>query len=344
MNPPDILSFETYKSCSLCPRTCHADRYKVSGFCGCSDTLMAARAALHHWEEPCISGPSEKWGGSGTVFFSGCTLGCCYCQNHRISSGHFGRELTTDELAGTFLRLQDQGALNINLVTPTQYLPHIVSALDQVRSRLTIPVVYNCGGYERVETVKALKDYVDIWLPDFKYYDNRLAFRYSRAKDYFETAAAAIRQMTEQTGGLVYREDNTVNDFTLSGNGPSPSPAATSPAATPATTSPAATSGLMAKGVIIRHMVLPGHRDDSMAILSWMKDNLPQGQFLISLMSQYTPYIKNEAYPELNRRITSYEYNKVVDFAIDLGFTDGFMQKKSSAREEYTPPFDLEGL
>lgn len=307
---PDILSFDTYKNCLLCPRMCGADRGRATGFCGCGDVLTAARAALHHWEEPCISGTSEA-GGSGTVFFSGCTLGCCFCQNHRISSGHFGREMTAKELGQAFLRLQDQGAYNINLVTPTQYLPHIISALDRVRSELTIPVVYNCGGYERVETVKALKDYVDIWLPDFKYYDNRLARRYSGAKDYFETAAAAIRQMIDQTGAPVYRS---------------------------------ASPELLSKGVIIRHMVLPGQRRDSIALLEWISGNLPRGRYMISLMSQYTPYIQNQDFPELNRRITTYEYHKVVDAAIRLGLTEGFMQEKSSAREEYTPPFDLEGL
>ena len=310
MNTPDILSFDTYRNCSLCPRMCKADRGLATGFCGCGDVLTAARAALHHWEEPCISGASAS-GGSGTVFFSGCTLGCCFCQNHQISSGHFGREMTAKELGQAFLRLQDQGAYNINLVTPTQYLPHIISALDQVRFKLTIPVVYNCGGYERVETVKALKDYVDIWLPDFKYYDNRLAQRYSRASDYFETAAAAIRQMIDQTGAPVYQ---------------SVSP------------------GLLAKGVIIRHMVLPGQRRDSIALLEWISGSLPRGRYMISLMSQYTPYIRNREFPELNRRITSYEYGKVVDAAIRLGLTQGFMQEKSSARDEYTPPFELEGL
>ncbi len=324
MNTPDILSFDTYRNCILCPRMCKANRSRAAGYCGCSSVLTAARAALHHWEEPCISGSADAdggltapggarsdSGGSGTVFFSGCTLGCCFCQNHKISSGHFGREMTAEELGQVFLRLQDQGAYNINLVTPTQYLPHIISALDQVRLKLTIPVVYNCGGYERAETVKALKDYVDIWLPDFKYYDNRLAQRYSRAADYFETAAAAIRQMIDQTGAPVYQ---------------SVSP------------------GLLAKGVIIRHMVLPGQRRDSVALLEWISGNLPRGRYMISLMSQYTPYIQNQEFPELNRRITSYEYDKVVDAAIRLGLTQGFMQEKSSAREEYTPPFDLEGL
>ena len=305
------ISFDNYTSCSLCPRACKADRARAAGYCGCTHELKAARAALHHWEEPCISGPEKGPGGSGTVFFSGCTLRCCFCQNSELSSQNFGKELSTGHLARIFLDLQDKGAHNINLVTPTQYLPHIISALDQVRFKLTIPVVYNCGGYERAETVKALKDYVDIWLPDFKYYDNRLAQRYSRAADYFETAAAAIRQMIDQTGAPVYQ---------------SVSP------------------GLLAKGVIIRHMVLPGQRRDSIALLEWISGNLPRGRYMISLMSQYTPYIQNQEFPELNRRITSYEYDKVVDAAIRLGLTDGFMQEKSSAREEYTPPFDLEGL
>lgn len=279
----------------------------VKGFCGCGDTVMAARAALHQWEEPWISGIH----GSGTVFFTGCTLRCCFCQNYPISQEGLGKEISIRQLGDIFLRLQDEGAHNINLVTATQYLPSIVSALDFVKHRLAIPVVYNCGGYERAETVKALKDYVDIWLPDFKYYDNRLAQRYSRAADYFETTAAAIRQMIDQTGAPVYQ---------------SVSP------------------GLLAKGVIIRHMVLPGQRRDSIALLEWISGNLPRGRYMISLMSQYTPYIQNQEFPELNRRITSYEYDKVVDAAIRLGLTEGFMQEKSSAREEYTPPFDLEGL
>ena len=311
---------------------CGVNRYSSSGYCGCSSRAKAARAALHQWEEPCISGvaeppvgrgnPTGGWGqpdgsgpnpdgGSGAVFFSGCTLRCRFCQNHRISSGNFGRELTTEDLARIFLDLQDQGAHNINLVTPTQYLPHITAALDIIRPKLMIPVVYNCGGYERRETIAALRDYVDIWLPDFKYFDNQLAVRFSGAKDYFETASAAIRQMIDQTGVPQFNRDNP---------------------------------SLMESGVIIRHMVLPGHRDDSIALLGWMKENLPEGGYLISLMSQYTPYHHDQDYPELNRRITSYEYYQVVDTALSLGLAHGFMQEKSSAKEEYTPSFHLEGL
>lgn len=320
MQPRTPIPFDTYHSCNLCPRSCGVNREETTGFCGCGSHLKAARAALHHWEEPCISGPEPDGGtgtgGSGTVFFSGCTLRCCFCQNWELSSNNFGRELSAEELGKIFLNLQSQGAYNINLVTPAQYLPHITAALDLVRHKLTIPVVYNCGGYETLETVTRLKDYVDIWLPDFKYYDNRLALRYSRAGDYFETASAAILQMIRQTGGPVWQE-------TQMETGSFP---------------------LLKKGVVIRHMVLPGHKDDSIALLHWIKENLPSHQYIISLMSQYTPFHHSSDYPGLNRRITTYEYNRVIDTAIGLGLTQGYMQQKSSAKEEYTPPFNLEGL
>ncbi len=307
--------------CPLCPRKCGADRTRAMGFCGVSRAPKAARAALHAWEEPCISGPEWEPGGSGTVFFSGCTLRCCFCQNREISAENYGKELTRNDLASLFLRLQDAGAHNINLVTATQFLPSILPALDQVRHRLHIPVVYNCGGYERTETVEALKDYVDIWLPDFKYFDNRLAWELSRAGDYFETASAAIRQMIAQTGPPVF-SDCMCTQPGLGGK----------------------TFSLMKKGVIIRHLVLPGHREDSLALLGWIRSHLPLDGFLISLMSQYTPGPPIPEHPELGRRLTSYEYDKVVEEAIRLGLTRGYMQKKSSAREEYTPPFNLEGL
>ncbi len=301
--------------CTLCPRKCMADRRESPGFCGAPAHLLAARAALHQWEEPCISGLC----GSGAVFFSGCTLRCRFCQNYRISEGGFGKKLSIQKLADIFLRLQDQGAHNINLVTATPYLPLILPALDLVRRHLHIPVVYNCGGYERVETVHALRDYVDIWLPDLKYRDSGLSSRFSQAEDYFETASAAILQMVKQTGPLQFR---TCEEHT--GHGRS--------------------RRLMEKGVIIRHMVLPGHRDDSLQVLHWMADNLPKDRYLVSLLSQYTPYRRDSLYPELNRRVTSYEYQKVVDAARQLGLTRGYMQKRSSVKEEYTPPFDLEGL
>lgn len=311
---PPAITHTAYASCTLCPRMCRADRRSRTGFCGCTSALTAARAALHKWEEPCLSGAPGEPGGSGTVFFSGCTLRCCFCQNHTISSQGFGKEITSSRLAQIFLELQQKGAHNINLVTPTQFLPHILEALDMARPSLHIPVVYNCGGYERAETVRALADYVDIWLPDFKYFDNRLAARYSAAPDYFEQASQAIGQMIRQTGPCQYQA------------------------------SPSSSIPLLKRGVIIRHMVLPSHRDDSMALLNWLHDHFPKDGFLISLLSQYTPFFHSEQFPQLNRRLTSFEYDRVVDEAIRLGLTQGFMQEKSSAKEEYTPPFDLEGI
>lgn len=300
------MNQKIYNHCVLCPRMCRTDRRTAAGRCGCTAELKAARAALHHWEEPVISGTR----GSGTVFFTGCTLGCCFCQNYPISSQGLGKTLTSEELSQIFLRLQAQGAHNINLVTPTQFLPHILEALDLARPTLTIPVVYNCGGYERPEIIRLLKGYVDIYLPDLKYLSPQLAARYSDAEDYFQWASAAIQEMIEQTGPPVFDPD----------------------------------TGLMKKGVIIRHMVLPGAKEDSIALLHWLCRTLPKDSFQVSLMSQYTPFFRSSQYPEINRRITSYEYYKVVDEAILLGLTAGFMQKKSSAREEYTPPFDFEGL
>lgn len=295
-----------YESCSLCPRNCRVNRHVSTGFCGCSVTIKAARAALHHWEEPCISGSR----GSGTVFFSGCTLGCCFCQNYAISQENYGKEITSKELAQIFLRLQDEGAHNINLVTATQYLPSILMALDLIKPKLFIPVVYNCGGYESEDIIKELSSYIDVWLPDLKYFSSELSSRYSKAVDYFDAASKAVKQMIRQTGAPQFDSDGI----------------------------------LMKKGVIIRHMVLPGAKEDSIRLLHWMKDELPEGMYYISLLSQYTPFYRSESFPEINRRITSYEYGKVVDEAIRLGLDQGFMQEKSSAKEEYTPPFDLEGI
>ncbi|HIX25762.1 MAG TPA: radical SAM protein [Candidatus Lachnoclostridium avicola] len=297
-----------YTHCRLCPRQCGVNRLEAAGFCRCGSSPRVARAALHFWEEPCISGVR----GSGTVFFSGCTLKCCFCQNYSISSGGFGKDIDVRRLGDIFLELEDKGAHNINLVTPTQYLPSILAALDLVRHRLTIPIVYNSGGYERPETIRELDGYVDIYLPDLKYFDSSLSGRYSAAPDYFSFASRAISAMIRQTGAPVLAEEEGCT--------------------------------LMKKGVIIRHMVLPGQKEDSKKLLRWMKESLPEGHFFLSLLSQYTPFFRSSEFPEINRRITTYEYNQVLDFAISLGLTAGFMQKKSSAREEYTPPFDLEGV
>ena len=251
-----------------------------------------------------------------TIFFSGCTLRCCFCQNYQISSEGFGKDISGTRLEEIFLELQAQGAHNINLVTPTQYLPSLLPVLKRVKPQLFIPIVYNCGGYETLEAVDALAPYIDIWLPDLKYYSSELSARYSAAPDYFPVASAAVKRMIKHTGPLV------LEDFSENGQA----------------------CQLMKRGVILRHMVLPKHKDDSIRLLHWIHDNLPEGHFLVSLMSQYTPFYQSSKYPEINRRITSYEYQKVVDAAIELGLTQGFMQEKSSAKEEYTPPFELQGI
>ena len=294
-----------YKECNLCPRECGVDRSISTGFCKSGDKLKVARAALHYWEEPCISG---KYG-SGTVFFSGCNLKCCFCQNYNISSDCFGKEISIERLGDIFLELQDKGANNINLVTAVQYIPSIIMALDNVKHKLYIPVVYNSGGYEIISTLDILKDYVDIYLPDIKYFDMELSKRYSVAEDYFEKASKAVLKMIDNAGKLKFND-----------------------------------KGIMQRGVIVRHMVLPSCYKDSIKILNWIKENLPEDKFLISLMSQYTPFYKACDYPEINRRVTTYEYNKVVDEALRLGLERGYIQEKSSAKEEYTPPFDLEGV
>ena len=284
---------------------CRADRTTASGYCKAPAGILAARAALHFWEEPCISGTQ----GSGAVFFSGCTLRCCFCQNYKISRAPQGKSISSERLSEIFLELQEQGAHNINLVTATHYLPWILPALDMVKKQLHIPVVYNCGGYERLETIQALRSYVDIWLPDLKYFSSNLSRRYSQAPDYFDRASAAIRQMILQTGTPVFDAQ-----------------------------------GIMQKGVIIRHLVLPGQKEDSLQLIKWMAEELPKKQFYISLLSQYTPYEKKTDFPELNRRITSYEYQKVVDTALEFGLEQGFMQKRTSAKEESTPSFAYQGL
>lgn len=298
--------------CTLCPRACGADRAAGHpGYCGADDRLMVARAALHHWEEPCLSGTPEDERGSGTVFFSGCSLRCCYCQNYPISQEGVGKAISAEHLAEIFLRLQRDGARNLNLVTATQYLPQVRAALDTAKAAgFLLPVVYNTGGYETVETVKALDGYVDIWLTDFKYASPDLAARLSSAKDYPAVAEAALRQMLRQTGAPFFDSE-----------------------------------GFLQRGVIVRHLALPGHVQDSQAVLRLLvriqkETGVP---FIPSLMSQFTPFY-NAAENGLGRRITTYEYRQVIDEAIRLGLTDGYMQEKSSAREEYTPPFDLEGV
>ncbi|MBQ5332207.1 MAG: radical SAM protein [Oscillospiraceae bacterium] len=290
--------------CTLCPRECMADREHTHGLCGGGLLPRAAKAYLHMWEEPCISGTK----GSGTVFFSGCSLKCCFCQNYKISAENFGREITVDRLAEIFLELQDKGAHNINLVSPTHYVPQIISALDKCRGKLDIPVAYNSGGYEKTDTLEMLRGYVDIFMPDIKYFSTELSEKYSAAADYFEYASKAVSKMIELAGKPKF--DN---------------------------------NGILKKGVIIRHMVLPSHRRDSEEILRKIYELYPTDSFLLSLMSQYTPFYKSAEHKEIDRRISTYEYEKVAELAYDLGFK-GFMQERSSAKEEYTPDFDLIGI
>lgn len=274
------------------------------------ERLTAAKAMLHHWEEPCISGE----GGSGAVFFSGCVLRCVYCQNYGISTEGTGREITEERLSGIFLELQEQGAHNINLVNPTHFTPQIRRSLETAKSRgLTVPIVWNTGGYERVETLRTLDGLVDVYLPDVKYFDNALALKLSNAPRYFETATAAIAEMVRQTGKPQF------NGF----NGES----------------------LITRGTIVRHLVIPDCYKDSIEIIRRLGEQFGD-KILFSLMSQYTPMGKVLSDPDLsryNRRITTFEYRKALDAVYEAGL-DGYMQEKSSAKEEYTPDFNFEGL
>ncbi len=293
------------KECTLCPRECKTDRYQITGFCGANQNLKIARASLHFWEEPCISGQK----GSGTVFFSGCNLRCVYCQNHEISIGQFGKEITTERLGEIFLELQTLGAHNLNLVTPTPYIPQIKSAIDLVRSKMHIPFVANMGGYEKVETIRSLKGYVDIFLADVKYKSPALSEKYSHAPDYFRHSIDSLEEMLKIASKPVFDE-----------------------------------YGILKSGVIVRHLVLPNCRHDSIEILQALKNRFGTERFLLSLMSQYTPTETLRDFPEIDRRITSFEYNSVVDEALKLGFENAYIQEKSSAKKEYTPPFDLSGV
>ena len=290
--------------CKCCPRKCKVNRDDEIGFCGFKNEIYASKAVLHQWEENCICGGN----GAGAVFFTGCNLKCVYCQNYSISKENYGKKITVNQLADIFLRLQDEGAANIDLVTPTHFVYEIIKALDIVKHKLKIPVVYNCGGYELTSVINDLNGYIDIYLPDLKYFDNEISLKYSGVSNYFEVASNAVKQMTSQLGKLQFDGD------------------------------------ILKKGTIIRHLVLPGQRKDSIKIMEWISENISKDTFLISLMSQYTPNenVKNN-YSELNRRITKMEYYSVVDKAADLDFK-GFMQDKSSAKSDYIPNFDLSGL
>ena len=287
--------------CAICPRQCMARRDEVSGqgFCGLPAGPVVARAALHHWEEPCVSGTR----GSGAVFFSGCVLRCVYCQNHVISRENFGRPVTMERLREIFWELIGQGAHNINLVSPTPFAPAVREALDRP---LPVPVVWNTGGYERVETLRSLEGRVQVWLPDLKYVDSGLSRRLSGAADYFAVASAAIGEMVRQTGDYVMED------------------------------------GLLKRGVLIRHLMLPGQLENTKAVLDYVAAAFRPGQVLFSLMAQYTPQPGAEGL--LARRVTGAEYRAALRYMENLGITDGYCQDAASARAEYTPAFDLSGV
>lgn len=292
----------SYTNCELCPRRCHVDRTRGElGFCREPDHICAARAAAHYWEEPVISGSF----GSGAVFFSGCTLKCVFCQNGIISQQNLGKEITTDHLREIFLKLIDDGVQNINLVTPTHFLPSILPALTP---KLPIPIVYNCGGYERVETLRELEGLVDIYLPDMKYSNESLAAKLSRAPDYVETAKAAIQEMYRQVGSAVIEDD------------------------------------IMQRGLIIRHLMLPGELDNTLGVLDWFAETFPKADVLFSLMSQYVPMGKAKELPPYNRKITEEEYDAAISYLDFLGIESGFTQDFTSATEDYIPDFSFEGL
>lgn len=292
----------SYQNCTLCPRRCGADRTNGQlGFCRQPNKIYAARAAAHYWEEPVISGSF----GSGAVFFSGCTLRCAFCQNGVISQENFGRELSRKELRAAFERLIDEGCQNINLVTPTHFLPSILPALTP---KLPVPVVYNCGGYESVETLRELDGLIDIYLPDFKYSDAALAKELSAAPEYPQIASAAILEMYRQVGGAVIEDEQ------------------------------------MTRGVIIRHLVLPGCIDNSLGVLDWIADHFPKKDVLVSLMSQYVPMGHAKQMPPFDRRITQDEYDAVLSYLYLLELDNGYTQDFSAASADYIPEFNLEGL
>ena len=294
-------------NCTVCPRKCGIDRTKAAGYCGASDKIEVSKVMLHRWEEPCVSGTDENRG-SGAVFFTHCPLGCVYCQNRDISRRSCtGTVYTVGGLAEIFMKLQNDGAYNINLVSPTHYTPQIIEAVKLARQNgLNLPVVWNTGGYELPETVEALSETVDIFLTDFKYASPETAKLYSAAEDYPEIAAKSLVKMYETAGQCMFDD-----------------------------------SGMMTRGVIVRHLILPGHRADSIAVLQKIAEILPVENIRLSLMAQYTPEFledSSDRYKKIRRRITSFEYNAVLDESERLGF-DGWSQERTSATKKYTPDF-----
>lgn len=301
-----MKNMNKYENCLLCPRKCGINRSTgQTGVCGVSSEIKVARAALHYWEEPCISGKR----GSGAVFFSGCSLHCVFCQNREISDGKEGKVISKERLSDIFMELADKGANNINLVTPGQYIPDIVWAVNDAKSRgMKLPIIYNTSGYENVTELKLLEGIVDVYLPDFKYMDSTLSARYSRAKDYPSIAKQALSEMVRQ------QPDVVIDDAT----------------------------GLIQKGVIVRQLLLPGHVNDAKAVLKYLYDTY-RDHVYISMMSQFTP-IALKDYPEINRTVTRREYERLVDYALEIGITNAFIQEGDVAKDSFIPAFDCEGV
>lgn len=301
-----MKNMNKYENCLLCPRKCGINRSTgQTGVCGVSSEIKVARAALHYWEEPCISGKR----GSGAVFFSDCSLHCVFCQNREISDGKAGKVISKERLSDIFMELADKGANNINLVTPGQYIPDIVWAVNDAKSRgMKLPIIYNTSGYENVTELKLLEGIVDVYLPDFKYMDSTLSARYSRAKDYPSVAKQALSEMVRQ------QPDVVIDDAT----------------------------GLIQKGVIVRQLLLPGHVNDAKAVLKYLYDTYHDHVY-ISMMSQFTP-IALKDYPEINRTVTRREYERLVDYALEIGITNAFIQEGDVAKDSFIPAFDCEGV
>ena len=289
--------------CNLCPKNCNVNRNDNVGFCGANKNIKVAKAYLHEWEEPFISGTN----GSGTVFFSHCNLKCVFCQNYKISAEGFGKNLSQDELYGVFKNLEQQGAHNVNLVTPTHYVPYILPVLQKFKQNSNLPIVYNCGGYEKVETLKMLDGLVDVYLPDMKYVDSRISQKYSHASDYFEVNTKALLEMKRQQPQDLFNGD------------------------------------LLTKGVVVRHLVMPNLVDQSKKILDWICNNLGKNT-LVSLMAQYQPFYRANEFGEINRKITEREYSRVLDYADQLEMENILCQEMTSSNEKYVPSFDLQGV
>ncbi len=288
--------------CNACPRGCNTDRTSGTGFCKSEDKIKIARASRHFWEEPCISGTN----GSGTVFFSGCNMHCVYCQNEKISGGALGEDFTDEEVKELFLKISKSGVHNINLVTPTHFAPRLSKIIAPLKDEIKIPIVYNCSGYENASFIEKLEGVVDIFLTDFKYKSSDISKRYSFCPDYFDVAIKALEKMIKVTGKPQFDGD------------------------------------IMTKGVVVRHLILPSHKDDSIDILRELYERFGNESFLVSLMSQFTPKEKCRDFPEINRKLTSLEYKRVCDSFEKLGFK-GFVQERSSATEDYIPNFEDKG-